>query len=132
MKDYLQAGRLVLKSTSQGCFEVLRLDTDHTGILVATGEVHKRPIPTLHIETPSPQERSLDVGTNAVDRMVLHTENGALPTDYELRAAGTEDGIEVVLSGHHRYRCFWWRVDFTVVNDEVRVSGPILAPDCDS
>ncbi|MCW3096496.1 MAG: hypothetical protein JWL77_2114 [Chthonomonadaceae bacterium] len=132
MKDYLRAGRLALRSASQGCFEILRLDTNHTGILVATGEVHKLPIPTLHIETPPPQERSLDIGAIAIDQMVLHTENGALPTDYELRAVCTEAGIEVVLSGHHRYRCFWWRVDFTVENDEVRVRGPILAPDCDS
>jgi hypothetical protein len=64
--------------------------------------------------------------------MVLHRCSEADPTDYELRAAGTDDGIEILLSGHHGYRCFWWRADITLENGEVIVRGPVLASDNDS
>ena len=132
MEDYLRAGSLVLRSTSQGCFEILQLVTDHKGILIACGEVLRAPFPTLHINKLQPEERWLDMDGTAIDRVVLQRWSDALPTNYELRAAGTENGIEILLLGHQRYRCFWWRADFTLVNGEVLIHGPVLAPDCDS
>jgi hypothetical protein len=132
MADYLRAGGLILRSTSQGGFEILRVITDHKGILIASGEVHKAPVPTLHIHKLPPEERLLDMGETASVRLVLERWSDAHTSNYELRAAGTETGIEVLLSGHHRYRCFWWRADVTLVDGEVAIRGPVLAPDCDS
>ena len=132
MENYLRAGSLVLRSTSQSSFEILQLVTDHKGILIACGEVLRDPFPTLHINKLQPQESVLDLGAMASDRLVLHRLRDTPPTDYELRAANTENGMEILLSGHQRYRCFWWRADVTLVNGEVLIRGPVLATDCDS
>ena len=70
MEDCLRAGNLVLRNTSQGCFEILRLVADNN--------------------------------------------------------------IAIFLTGHKRFRCFWWRADFTLVDNEAIIRGPFLAADCDS
>jgi|SRR5579871_362709 len=132
MEDYLRVGSLVLRSTSQSCFEILQCDTDQKSILIANGEVLRDPFPTLHINKLQPQESVLDMGAAAGDRMLLHRWSDAHHTHYELRAAGTENGIEILLSGHQQRRCFWWRADVTLVHGEVCIRGPVLAPDCDS
>lgn len=132
MEDYLRAGSLVLRSISHGRFDILQLVTDHKGILIASGEVHRAPFPTLELHRLPPQERLLDMETTAAGSMVLHTWNDTLTTHYELRATGTENEIVIILSGHRRNRCFWWRVDITLVHGEVHIRGPVLAADCDS
>lgn len=132
MADYLRGGDLVLKNTSQGSFEVLKIQDAHKGVLIASGEVLTSPYPTLHINRQEPRERMLDMRAASVNRMVLHRCNRADPTDYELSAASTQNGIEIRLSGHHGYRCLWWRADFTIDNGKVLIRGPILATDSDS
>ena len=132
MEDYLRAGSLVLRKTSQDSFEILELVSDDTGILIASGEVLRDPFPTLQVNKLQPEERLLDLGATTSERMVLHRWSDAQPLDYELRAAGTKNGIEILLSGHQRFRCFWWRVDFMPVDGKVLIRGPVLATDCDS
>lgn len=132
MGDYLRAGSLALRSTSHGGFEILQLDTDRKGILIASGEVHRTSFPTLHVDKLAPQERLLTAGTTTLDKAVLQTWPDSHHTHYELRAEGAEDRIAIFLTGHKRFRCFWWRVDFTLLEGEVAIRGPFLAADCDS
>lgn len=127
MDDYLRMGSLVLRRTSQGGFEILPRVADPQGLRMACGHVETADFPTLPIRPLPPQERSLDMSAPPRDRRGLARGSEALPTDSVLRAAAPENRMEILLSGHPRSRCFWWRAQITRVQGEIRVPGPVIS-----
>jgi hypothetical protein len=129
--ECLKFGTLVVKSTPYGAFEIIQLTSGNSGISIAQVEVEDADFPSLKISRLEPRQRVLNTRAAAtVDRMMLASGRDALPSSFDLKVTGTDDHIELVLSGDCRHRLFWWRADFRVVNGEVIVHGPFLADDC--
>jgi hypothetical protein len=130
--EFLKFGKLALRSAPHGAFEILHIVSAGTarlkGRAIARVEIEKDDSPSLRISRLEPQERSIPSRSFAhVDSVTLTSWRDDLPTDFELNATGTEDGLDLVLSGHRHYHLFWWRVQFEIVNEEVIIHGPFLA-----
>jgi hypothetical protein len=115
-------------ATAQHNLQSLSTSRVLKGRAVARVEIEKDDSPFLRVSRLEPQERSIPSRSFAhVDSVTLTSWRDDLPTDFELNATGTEDGLDLVLSGHRHYHLFWWRVQFEIVNEEVIIHGPFLA-----
>lgn len=114
-------------------FEIVRLAGDGGGWAVARLEIEKAELPTLKVDKLPPGEHRPRAGAAVAvtGKVVLARWRDEAPTHFKLSAAGTEDRVEIVLSGDCRHRLFWWRAEFKLVNDEVVVHGPFLSDDRD-
>jgi hypothetical protein len=132
-------GNLVVRCAPPQGFEIIRLVSGNCGVIVARVEVEETGIPRLKVSRLEPQDCLLEADATVLDRVLLASRRGEIASCFQLTATGTDDHIEIMLSGdhrhaggHHRYRLFWWRAEFRLVNGEVVVHGPFLADDPDS
>jgi hypothetical protein len=114
-------------------FEIIQLLDEGRGVAIARVEVERCDVPALKVHRLARQERCLDAGASAAvtGPVVLAHWRDELPTHFKLSAFGTEDYIEILLSGDCRRRLFWWRAEFRLVDDQVTVHGPFLSVDHD-
>ncbi len=141
--DCLKFGKLAVRSAPceagdhycvpAPAFEIIRLVERGKGVAVARVEVERAEIPRLKLSSIAQEERAFDEACTATigGKAVLARWRDETPTHFKLSAAGTDDRIEIVLSGDCRHRLFWWRAEFKLTNDEVVVHGPFLADDHD-
>ncbi len=126
--ECLKFGKLGLRSAPHGAFEILQILSPHQGRTVARVEIEKDDTPSLKVIRVEPQARLLPSRSTAnVESVTLVSYKDEHPSDFELNAALSEDGLELTLSGHRHYHLFWWRAQFEVVDDEVIIHGPFLA-----
>ncbi len=128
--DCVTFGDLALTGASGGAFEVLRLSGAGAAKPVARIEVEPAHIRKLTVTRLHEGERLIDPrATAGVDKVVLETWRDDAPSHYELWAARTADGLEIVLSGDCRHRLVRWSTQFSIRGEEVVVHGPFLAND---
>ncbi len=135
----LRFGRLVVRHVDDDVFEIVRLVGGDQGVTVARVEVDETGMPALRITALEPRERVLDPHkTASVHRAVLASRRDESHNRFQLTASEFEDGVEIVLSGdhrypapRHRYRVFSWRAECRLAGDEVVVHGPFLSDDPD-
>ncbi|HLJ49986.1 MAG TPA: hypothetical protein VKU01_28425 [Bryobacteraceae bacterium] len=135
----LRFGRLILRHAEDDVFEIVRLVEGNTGVTMARIEVEEKGMPALRITPTEPGERVLDPHTTAsVHRAVLASRRDESHNRFQLTAAEFDDGVELVLSGDHRYpapghryRVFSWRAECRLAGDEIVVHGPFLSDDPD-
>ncbi len=132
MHKHVRVGTLLVRSGSQGGFEIIHLADDGTANRVAVGKVQQTDFPALDIASHEPQECIIHPSAVHVDELMLETWRASHPADYTLRATRREDGIRILLTGHRRFQCFWWHADISMEEGKVRIDRPVLASDPDS
>jgi hypothetical protein len=130
--EFLKIGKFALRSAKHGAFEILEILAPGASPLraraIARVEIERDDAPSLRVTRVTPDERLIPNRSCAhVDSVTLISWRDELPTDFELNASGTEEGLDLVLSGHRHYHLFWWRVQFEIVVDDVIIHGPFLA-----